>query len=733
MSNVIKYLGIVVIISFCAVSVLLYSVEKDLPLHEKKSFLLTYSSFIEDRLLDFRIGLYGKKKNKENKIVLAEFNDESLKKIGRWPWTRTVWVKVLEKLKTFGARVVAFDVFFSEPERSRDGESPDTLLAKTFREFQQVPGNKILIPYSINVSGIPSESDFKEVPSSLYPFMLNAQSKGHTPPKNHSISQDVYPLEEITSSGVALGHIEAQADPDGIFRHYYLISRADGLHFPSFALEAYRSYTGEKVNIVLGPETQQDSLVTERGSFPMNRDGTIKVRWSGGIGDFPRLSIHELLEAKDHDSHYKNILDNALVFIGSTAFGAHDFRYTPVSTQLPGVYTQMNMAAMLLEGNAFKPRALSTQYSWYLLIFFSLVINLIQFFRNPICDIIAVTALSAGFFYLDANFFIPAGYEIRPFFCLLSLLGCYSWTTGLHFYRSNRDKRFLRTSFGAYLSPKLIEQMHASGQRPSLGGESGVRTALFTDIENFTALSEILSAKSLVELLNEYLTAMTDILLEERGTLDKYVGDAILAFFGAPVFFSDHARRACVTALRMQERLGELREKWSREEEKWPSPIHRMRMRLGLNTGEIVTGNMGSIKRMNYTMMGDAVNVAARLESLAKYYGTAIQVSSETKEKAGEGFCWRRVDTVLLAGKSRPTTIFELLGHGEELISRFHEGLDLYRERQFTRALGLFEKSLALEENKNNNPSLVYIERCRSFLKNPPEKNWDGLWVHREK
>tara|TARA_B100000683_G_C12441594_1_gene536346 strand:- start:589 stop:1458 length:870 start_codon:yes stop_codon:yes gene_type:complete len=285
--------------------------------------------------------------------------------------------------------------------------------------------------------------------------------------------------------------------------------------------------------------------------------------------------------------------------------------------------------------------------------------------------------------------------------------------------------------------------MYESGEPPKLGGDCGIITAYFTDIQGFSSFSEKLSATELVELLNEYLSAMTDILLEEGGTLDKYEGDAIIAFFGAPMPLEDHAVRSCRVALGMQNALLDLRKKWVSEGDKWPQIVHDMRMRIGINSGEIVTGNMGSAMRMNYTMMGDSVNLAARLEEAAKQYGIFTQVSMFTKDMLEDKFVMRELDTMRVVGKKEPVTTYDLLGEvgktEEDLLtlqSLFHEALDLYRNQKWDEAIEGFNKSLEYEnkrfpdlEGKKTNPSLIYIDRCNQFKENPPPEDWDGVFT----
>ena len=301
-----------------------------------------------------------------------------------------------------------------------------------------------------------------------------------------------------------------------------------------------------------------------------------------------------------------------------------------------------------------------------------------------------------------------------------------------------KDKKFLKDTFGAYISPELIDQMYEEKQEPKLGGNTGYHTAFFSDIQSFSAFSEVMEPEAMVKLMNEYLTEMTNILLDHQGTLDKYIGDSIVAFYGAPVTVEEHELLACKTALAMEKKIVELREKWSHEDDK-PDLVHHLRHRVGLNSGPMVTGNMGSEMRMNYTMMGDTVNVAARLESSAKLYGVYIQVAENTYKKVKDEFEWRTLDYVRVKGKKVPVHVYELLSEKGQLdddtakmLTIFHEGLELYNAQKWNDALKKFEESATLEDEfptRPTTPSKVYIFRCNHFIENLPEKDWDGVWT----
>lgn len=737
-SKIIKYLGLLIIVSFCTISIFFAIAQREIEDPEFKK-LISYTSFFEDRFYDFRMNMTLDQNTVNNKLALAAIDDYSIKKIGKWPLPRENWATMVDKLRIFGAKVVAFDVFFSEDSVSCGAVKPEQRMADSFRKFQEIPGNKVIVPYSMS----PVNQDaYEEVPDKMYDFIMDTKQKEDQNLRVNYIEKKVFPIPLLVDTDSSLAHIETEADGDGIFRHYQVVGNVDTLYFPSFSLATYQHMTGDKPILEM-MNVGEAKLKLKSGDISLNYKGEAKIRWFGGMGQFPEVPIWDILSAADDDPGMREIFEGTAVFVGSTAFGVHDLRHSPVDSMLPGVYIHMNMTDMLMKGRFFIPEAESTLYSWGILIIGTILILLVQFFGNALFDLAAVSAITVGFFLYDTYYLLPQGYEIKLFFCLLSVVSCYSWNTFLHFYLTSKDKNFLKSAFGNYISPELIDEMYKSGDAPSLGGEQGVRTAYFTDIQGFSSFSEKLSPTQLVELLNEYLTVMTDILLEERGTLDKYEGDAIIAFFGAPMELIDHAARSCMVAHRMQEALLVLREKWVSENDKWPEIVKEMRMRIGINSGEMVTGNMGSASRMNYTMMGDTVNLAARLEESAKQYGIFTQASKQTVDLAGDQFLWREVDSIRVVGKSEAVTTYDLLGlnstapeHLKELATKFKEGINLYKEQKWDEAIAIFNETIEFEHIRfpalkgvKTNPSEVYINRCQDYKELPPPPDWDGVFT----
>lgn len=321
--------------------------------------------------------------------------------------------------------------------------------------------------------------------------------------------------------------------------------------------------------------------------------------------------------------------------------------------------------------------------------------------------------------------------------------------------QEERQKGRIKNMFGTYLAPELVNQMVESHTDPQLGGHEEVITAYFSDIQEFSTFSEVMTPKKLVELMNEYLTACTDIVQEEKGTLDKYIGDAVVTIFGAPLPVPDHAYRACVATVRVQQKIDELRAKWTAgvdsEGKPWHEKVHKFRARLGLNTGPVIVGNMGSRSRFSYTMMGDNVNLAARMESGAKAWGAFTMITEATKleceKHGGDHVVFRQLGRIVVKGRTLPVTTYEVTGLKEtiteqtrECLKIFETGLVRYYARDWDGALKLFEQSALIEPlvvgvapGVKGNPSTVYINICKEYKKDPPPENWDGVYVMHEK
>ncbi len=468
--------------------------------------------------------------------------------------------------------------------------------------------------------------------------------------------------------------------------------------------------------------------------IPLTKDNEHIVTYFGKRKEpFRYLSYYDIMKDR-----IQGELAGKIFLVGSTVSGLFDIVSVPIQNIYPGVEVHASLINSFIT-NTFV-RRLEPWQDFVILLLVGIIIGIFGYFLRPLASSI-LTFISVIGYFLFAMIIFGSDYiwiEIaRP---VLTIILTYTAVMAYRYITEEKDRKFLQSTFKQYLSPELIDAMYKNKQMPKLGGDEGVRTAYFTDIQSFSTFSEKLGSPTrLVELLNEYLTEMTDSLLEHYGTLDKYEGDAIIAFYGAPMPMEDHAQQACLTALDMQYRLGELRKKWASEGGKWPEIVHDMRMRIGINTGAITTGNMGSAVRMNYTMMGDAVNLAARLESAAKMYGIYSMISKVTYDIVKEDFAVRQVDKITVVGKSEPVVVYELMGkkgkldaETEKLVEIYLKGLGLFYEQKWDGAIETLTKSEKMEPFKEAapggmSPSRKIIQYCEMFKAEPPGDDWDGV------
>ena len=485
--------------------------------------------------------------------------------------------------------------------------------------------------------------------------------------------------------------------------------------------------------------------------IPIDKYGRYQVKYKGRYNEISNRRFQHLSYYDVYKGRVDNLFYQGKIFIlGSAAAALFDFVPGPHEENYPAVLIHATIIKNILADDYLVTLSEKKQQIIVILLaLLCLVLGL--YFTSSIS--VALSIILMGVYTYIAYKYFQSGIYIGVSKQLLAMLLTNITALVVQFYFENKEKNFINNAFKQYISPELIAELVDNEIMPTLGGEKSNITAYFTDIASFSTFSEKIGDPSkLVDLLNEYLTAMTDTLLENQGTLDKYEGDAIIAFFGAPMPLPNHAQNACETAVDMQTKLMKLRRKWANEGDKWPKVVHDMHMRIGINSGDIVTGNMGSTMRKNYTMMGDAVNLAARLESAAKQYGAYIQISEDTQKHLEEGyFIYRSLDTIRVIGKSQPVKTFELLAKSgcenekklKELVDIWEKARACYLNMQWDDAIALFKQCLELEPHhpdrdpgSKTTPSHVYIKRCETYKITPPVAEgevWDGVYTATEK
>ena len=543
------------------------------------------------------------------------------------------------------------------------------------------------------------------------------------------------PLRPILRGAKWLGYFNAIPDFDGVIRHTALTLRIGERYYPSLDTALAALALGLRPQDVIPlTQTPEEGALLEAIDFggkvraPVDGRGLMTINYAGRDRTFENFSIADIMDGKkDHE------LKGKVVLVGVTAQGTFDQRVTPLNKISSGVETHANAVENILSGR-FLRRGLFVDVGEVLFAQALAFLFAFVFARVKVKSALPVLAFSVAAVWAGASGAFWAGYEVYAGLPLLELGSMFVLVTVYRYATEERDKRQLRKAFQLYLNPEVMEEMLEQPQNLQLGGKEMELTVLFSDIRGFTGISEKLPPPALVRLLNEYLSPMTEIVFRRRGTLDKYIGDALMAFFGAPVQAEEHAANACDAALEMIEALGRLRPRWRELAPQLPE----IDVGIGINSGPMVVGNMGSSQRFNYTVMGDNVNLASRLEGLNREYGTHILVTGQTLAAArrgqngSTGFVARELDAVRVKGRQEAVRIFELRGRGapatEEmpLLDGYARGLSLYREGKFGEAR--LEFASLCQRFVGDGPSALMLQRCDRMREIPPAQGWDGVF-----
>ncbi len=546
------------------------------------------------------------------------------------------------------------------------------------------------------------------------------------------------PLPLIAEASEYFGLFNILPDPDKTIRHVPMFFKMNELLLPSLGLQAVALYHGggffpyaspTNMNHIAGvflhdSDKNPDKVPT---LIPTNEKGLMQINYySDPAKTIPTISAADILD-KTVD---QTLVKDKLVVVGVTAIGTFDLRANPFSIS-PGVYIQAAAMQNMVDRNFMERIAGTALFEGIALLILGIIAGLIVPRIRIGLGFALIVAMIASIITVDVLVIFPSGNWIRIVMMILQLITIFVAITAFRFLTEEREKRVIRNAFQFYLSKSVVDSVLKDTSKLKLGGEKKDLTVMFSDIRGFTTISERLSPEDLVHLLNDYLTPMTDLVFEHQGTLDKYMGDAVMAFWGAPVDQPDHATKACVTALKMMEKLREMQEAWRAK------GLPEIDIGIGMNSGAMAVGNMGSAARFDYTVMGDNVNLGSRLEGINKEYGTNIIVSQFTYDRAKNDVYVRLLDSVRVKGKHEPVQIYELRGLGrpqgleEQFILTFEKGIALYKAQQWDESIKTFESCLQMIPT--DYCSGKYIDRCKSMKEDPPGEGWDGVYTMKTK
>jgi adenylate cyclase len=678
----------------------------------------------EGRTWDWRVRLLARPGKATPEIVLILLDQQSLdwgeEANGlSWPWPRELPGLIADFCRRAGAKALALDVAYFED--SPVGPSDDERFGSAVAENGRVVGAVFLGRDKAGTTRWPAGTPEPQL--SINGLKRWLQDIGPQGRQALALPYASFPIPELVASARVLANVYQNPDPDGVYRRGQLFNLFDGRALPSLALGAYLAGNPGSHSAELG----RGRLKIDGRVVSIDAKGRVLLRFRGPSQTHQVYNAAEVLQSElrilegGEPTIDLAALKDKYVFFGYTAVGLYDLRTSPVAGTYPGVEIYATMLDNMLSGDFLRPMPWAA----------SVLLILILSAGAGLAGSYASTARTGALVYVG---FLPlapalslAAYAAGWWLPLLATeLGVVLTLVGsslVNYATEGRQKRYIKTAFKQYLSPTVIEQLIAHPERLKLGGERRELSIFFSDLQGFTSLSEMLTPEELTALLNEYLSAMTDIIQEEGGTIDKYEGDAIIAFWNAPLEQADHAVRAVRAALRCQAQLAAMRPGFKARVGK------ELFMRVGLNSGPAVVGNMGSRTRFDYTMLGDAVNLAARLEGVNKQFRTYTMVSAATVERIGGAYPVRELARVAVVGRKEPVTVYEPLlpeihAARRPLLEAFAEALAAFYAGRFEEAERLFERTAAEDP-----PAAAYADKCRELRASPPGQTWNGVWL----
>ncbi len=676
-------------------------------------------------------------------VVIADIDEASLKEIGQWPWPRTVVADLVTRLRELGAAAIGFDIVFAEPDRMSPAVAAGSfrgLDAETLDKLAGLPSNDTILADAIKRAGGVVVGQAGAATPAPRSEEDTAQHTGFAirgpDPRPYLVTfpgllRNIRPIEDAAAGR---GLFSINPERDGIVRRVPVVMEAQDTLVPALTMEMLRVVTRVSAILIRTDQAGVRAVAVPGLEVPTDSNGQFWVHFN--IHDPARyVSAAAILNGRTPPDRFRG----RLVLIGTSAVGLLDIKTTPVDPAMPGV----EVHAQILENVLTKSLLTHPSYAIGAEIITAVVFGSAIIVAAPMLPAAVVIALGAaliaGLVAMSLYFFVAHSLLIDFTYPLMSCWLIYLVLTFVNYFREQQQRQQIRSAFGFYLSPPLVEQLAKSPEKLVLGGEERRMTILFSDVRGFTTISEHYKddPQGLTRLMNRFLTPLTNAIIERKGTIDKYIGDAIMAFWNAPLDDDEHEANACDAALEMLARAEALNVDLKREAETNGGVYMPLRIGIGLNSGPCVVGNMGSDFRFNYSVLGDTVNLASRLESRTKDYRLSMVIGSRTAERAKAKFATMEIDLIQVKGKKVPETVFTVLGGVEvEQDPRCRELCDLntsmlavYRKQQWDEALRLIDRCHKLANGFGvDGLYAMYVERIEVYRAEPPPPDWTGVY-----
>jgi adenylate cyclase len=718
------------------------------------------------------------------KIVILAADEESLLQIGRWPWHREVYAEIIYRLLEMRVKTIGFDVVFSEPEERIHNKAYDLIrkhnpsLMKPFLELESDPQlsraiaqakDRLVLGYAYDGACQPRYDKGDNCPLSYggiaedirastgkfaidqpYPFPKETLWKTSLKNLYHVIPN----IDRHRDNALYAGSFNADPDPDGYIRRYGLFSFSENLILPALAVKMAELARDDRIQLEFTPEGLIKKAYFKKdpsNPIPVTPLGYMDINFKGPTGlhldkpipgyePYHYIPVHRLLSQLEplEEAEMQEILRDSHVLFGATALGVYDMRAFPFDSNTPGVEGHATALDNLIAGNQLRS-ASAIHMSWLpltLILVFGVIFIFMFSSLDAIPSILVFIAFLGILGWIDIKILFKHHINLSTAFLLIETFLIFVTLLSIRYILEEKKKKFVKEAFSKYLAPQVVELVLEDPTKLQVGGERKEVTILFSDLRGFTHFSENMDPKVLTQFLNEYLSEMTEIIFQHEGTLDKYIGDAIMAFWGAPIDQKDHVERAWKAAVAMKKRLDEI------------APDFKKRYGIdvsagiGINSGLVSVGNMGSKRIFEYTVIGDHVNLASRLESLTRLYGGDILSTELTRERLPADiqnqFHTRTLDSVIVKGKTKAVDLIQIseVEFDPELIRNFNEAREAFKQREWEAARAKFKLASEIQKSRTGSPdpvSEIYLSRCEEFEKEPPPAEWDGTIEMRRK
>lgn len=705
----------------------------------------------ENKIKDLMFKARGEIRGDKN-IIIVDIDEKSLKALGQWPWSRDTVARLLQNLADYEAGIVGLDIVFAEPDNSspkkvfqklglesKDVIDYDAILADTIGSTPTIIG----YVFALSNDGITPESQPKS----------NAIIVEKNRPQNSFLIKPyrtILNIDLIEQSAYSSGYFNTIPDNDGVVRSIPLVMQYEGIAYPALSLEMMRiMFDEKKISIVYDERGIQQVELGEK-TIPTDFFGRMIVNYRGAQKSYRYISAIDVYNKTANISDIKG----KIILLGTSAAGLLDLRSTPFDSAYPGVEVHANAIDNILNNDFIAKPVWAIGVDLSLIALSAILTFGILLIPSAVFSFLSLVLLNFAVVGSHYYFMVYEGIIFHTFILLISINALFIFGQAINYFLEIKQKEMIKGKFASKVSPAVMNDI-LSAEGDVLSGREKEITVFFSDVRNFTNLSEAMGdPKNLIRLMNAYMDPMTDIIIKTDGTVDKFIGDAIMAYWNAPLHVENHADKAVCAALEQLRYLKKLNADLRADpqyanavimSDKKGVPI--IDIGIGINTGVAIVGEMGSSSRSDYTVIGDPINLGSRLESLCKYYSSKLNISNFTKEQLKGDYIFRFLDLVTVKGKSEPVEIYQVHDYDklledplysvtkEELereIEYYHKGIKLYKESLFKEALEIFEELEAKDNKQNQTIYAIYIERCKHYIEQPP-KNFNGVFVHTSK